>query len=98
MVLSNCVTPEILPLRIRLGTKPIRLFAYGSVVGTGHLIWKQVLIHLTAAESPYIDVMLVQEFQPKVAQRHWLIEDGVLLMVVASAGDDRGEVVARVIG
>ena len=57
-----------------------------------------MLIHLTAAESPYIDVMFVQKFQPKVAQRHWLIEDGVLLMVVASAGDDRGEVVARVIG
>ena len=45
-----------------------------------------------------IDVVVVQEFEEKVAEVGGLIEDGMGLVFVAAACDYRGKVVAGVVG
>ena len=53
---------------------------------------------LTASEMAKIDLMMMQEFEPEVAQWRWFFGDGVDLMLMISTSDNCRQIAAGMIG
>ena len=62
------------------------------------LCFQQSHCLVTVAEVAGVDIVVLQEFEEEVAKMGGLIEDGMGLVFVAASSDDRGKVVAGVIG
>ena len=59
---------------------------------------EQVPVRGAASERTRINVVLVKQFQVKIAEVRRLLEDGMGLVAIATPGHDHGKVVTGVIG